>query len=45
MTDNSKKKIVHVHLADENYKTTLNAGDHEIIADEPESAGGKHKGP
>jgi len=45
MTDNSKKKIVHVHLGDENYKTVLNAGDHEIIADEPESAGGKDKGP
>ena len=45
MTDNSKKKIVHVHLGDENYKTTLNAGDHKVIADEPESAGGKDKGP
>lgn len=45
MTDNSKKKIVHVHLGDENYKTILNAGDHEVIADEPESSGGKDKGP
>ena len=31
-----KKKIVHVHLSkDEPLKTTLNAGNHELIADEP----------
>jgi len=45
MTDQPKKKIVHVHLGDENYKTLLHAGNHEVIADEPESAGGKDKGP
>ncbi|MEX2601179.1 MAG: OsmC family protein [Balneolaceae bacterium] len=40
-----KKKIVHVHLGDENYKTVLNAGNHEVIADEPESSGGGDQGP
>ncbi|MGF1669037.1 MAG: OsmC family protein [Balneolaceae bacterium] len=45
MTEHSKKKIVHVHLGDEKYKTTLNAGEHKIIADEPITAGGKDKGP
>lgn len=40
-----KKKIVHVHLGDQNYKTVLNAGEHELIADEPEDAGGGNQGP
>lgn len=40
-----KKKIVHVHLGDKNYKTVLHAGNHEILADEPESAGGGGQGP
>ncbi len=45
MADSKAKKIVHVHLDGENYKTVLNAGNHEIIADEPERAGGKDLGP
>jgi len=45
MADSKKKKIVHVHLADQNYKTILTAGNHEIIADEPEHSGGQNKGP
>ncbi len=40
-----EKKIVHIHLDKENYKTVLHAGNHEIIADEPESHGGKDLGP
>ncbi len=39
------KKIVHIHLDSQNYKTVLNAGDHQLIADEPESAGGQDLGP
>lgn len=47
MSDNAKKKIVHAHLpSDETYTTTLTAGDHEVISDEPTSVeGGKNKGP
>lgn len=41
----TKKKIVHVHIGAENFKTSLTAGNHELIADEPESAGGQDKGP
>lgn len=46
-TEKDKKKIVHVHLPkDEIYTTTLSAGRHELIADEPESVeGGKDEGP
>lgn len=45
--DNNKPKIVHVHLPkDEPFKTTLTAGKHELIADEPESVdGGTDQGP
>lgn len=47
MADTTAKKIVHVHLPkDEKFKTTLTAGNHEIIADEPISVpGGKDQGP
>jgi putative redox protein len=45
MADSKAKKIVHVHLNGENYKTVLNAGNHEIIADEQDSAGGKNLWP
>ncbi len=42
----NKSKIVHVSLPqDEAFKTTLTAGEHELIADEPEEAGGKNQGP
>ncbi|MDX1586030.1 MAG: OsmC family protein [Balneolaceae bacterium] len=45
--ETDKKKIVHVHLPkDETYKTTLTAGKHELIADEPERVdGGTDAGP
>ncbi|MEX0769887.1 MAG: OsmC family protein [Balneolaceae bacterium] len=45
MADTQKKKIVHVYQDGEKYKTVLTAGDHEWIADEPESSGGKGLGP
>ena len=47
MASNDKKKIVHVHLPEEErYKTTLTAGKHELIADEPEEVeGGTDQGP
>lgn len=43
----SEQKIIHVHLPEnEVFKTTLTAGTHELIADEPESVkGGKDSGP
>lgn len=46
-TDSSKKKIVHAHLPkDEHFTTTLTAGNHELVGDEPTSVeGGKDKGP
>lgn len=45
--DADKQKIVHIHLPkDETFTTTLTAGDHELIADEPEDVeGGKDQGP
>lgn len=45
MSESEKKKIVHFHLGDANYKTVMTAGNHELIADEPEDAGGKDEGP
>lgn len=45
MSESNSKKIVHIHLGDENYKTVMTAGDHELIADEPENAGGGDTGP
>lgn len=46
-TDPNKKKIVHVHLPeDEVFTTTLTAGNHELLGDEPDHVdGGKDKGP
>lgn len=43
----SEQKIVHVHLPkDEAFKTTLTAGKHELISDEPENVeGGQNSGP
>ena len=45
--DTDKQKIVHVHLPkDETFTTTLTAGEHELLADEPESVeGGDNQGP
>jgi putative redox protein len=45
MANNSDKKIVHIHLGNENYKTVMTAGNHELISDEPEKVGGKDLGP
>lgn len=41
------QKIIHAHLPkDESFKTTLTAGNHELISDEPESVdGGNDAGP
>ena len=47
MADSTKQKIVHAHLPqDEEFTTTLTAGTHELLSDEPESVeGGKDQGP
>lgn len=47
MADSNKKKIIHIHLPkDEMFKTTLTAGRHELLADEPEGVkGGTDQGP
>lgn len=45
MTSDEKKKIVHIHHGQTNYKTVLTAGGHELTADEPVQAGGTNKGP
>lgn len=38
-------KIIHIHHGKENYRTVMSAGNHELIADEPESLGGGERGP
>lgn len=45
MAESDSKQIVHIHLGDENYKTVMTAGNHELVADEPENAGGGDIGP
>lgn len=45
MSSESVKKIVHIHHGNENFKTVMTAGSHELIADEPKDAGGTNKGP
>lgn len=45
MSENDKKKIVHIHISGQNYKTVMTAGKHELISDEPEQKGGKDLGP
>lgn len=47
MASENDPKIVHVHLPDnESFKTTLSAGRHELIADEPNDVkGGNDLGP
>lgn len=45
MLSDSVKKIVHIHHGKENFKTTMTAGSHELIADEPKDVGGTNQGP
>ncbi len=47
MSDSEAQKIVHVHLPkNEAFKTTLTAGIHELISDEPPTVeGGQDQGP
>lgn len=45
MTGPAAQKIVHIHIGNQNFKTSLSAGRHELFADEPEEAGGKDEGP
>jgi putative redox protein len=46
MAQEKEKKIVHIHLPiDEKFTSTLNAGSHQLVADEPKSAGGHNEGP
>lgn len=47
MSEENAKKIVHVYLPkNEKFKTTLTAGKHELLADEPEHVdGGEDQGP
>ncbi len=39
------KKIVHIHIDKNNYKTVMTAGQHELVSDEPLKSGGKDLGP
>ncbi|MDZ7681806.1 MAG: OsmC family protein [Fodinibius sp.] len=47
MAESNKQKIIHAHLpSDEEFVTTLTAGSHELVADEPVTVeGGKDQGP
>lgn len=45
MSENNDRKILHIHLGKQNYKTVMTAGRHELIADEPDSMGGEDLGP
>lgn len=45
MSQSNGKKIIHIHLGEDDFETTLTAGDHELISDEPEDMGGKDRGP
>jgi len=45
MGQDSEKKVIHVHLGEKDYKTTLTAGNHELISDEPEHVAGGDLGP
>ncbi|MEX0928062.1 MAG: OsmC family protein [Balneolales bacterium] len=40
-----KKKIVHIHHGQQQFKTVMTVGSHELIADEPEPSGGADLGP
>lgn len=41
----NQKKIVHIHHGKQNYKAVMTAGNHELLADEPEPLGGQGSGP
>lgn len=43
--DSRNKKVVHAHIEDIPYKVDLQAGNHQLFADEPESNGGQDTGP
>ncbi len=45
MSSDSAKKIVHIHHGEENFKTIMTAGSHELVADEPKGKGGSNQGP
>ncbi len=47
MSESEEQKIIHVHLPQkEAFKTTLTAGKHELVSDEPTSVeGGQNLGP
>ena len=45
MAESTKKKIVHIHLGTDNFKTVMTAGQHELISDEPKNIGGSDEGP
>lgn len=43
--ESQNKKVVHAHLADIPYRVDLQAGNHQLISDEPETNGGQDAGP
>lgn len=45
MSENKSNKIVHIHLGENNYRTVMHAGRHELISDEPVDKGGEDLGP
>ena len=45
MVQSNEKKIIHIHLPKQNYKTVMTAGNHELVADEPDHMGGTDSGP
>lgn len=45
MSASNEKKIVHIHNENVKYRTTMTAGRHELISDEPKKIGGQDDGP
>lgn len=43
--ESRNKKVVHAHIGSEPYKVDMQAGDHALIGDEPQSNGGGDTGP
>lgn len=41
----AEHRVVHVHIGKDHYHTEIRAGEHGLIADEPESVGGSDNGP